>query len=272
MTCITCGRRLEPGARSCPRCGAPVPEPVPVPEPADTPVLARPIRPAPAAPEPRRAGTGPLLATAVLALLALVGGGWLLLTRDPSPPSHSAVSAPSSASPQASRSPSPSPSPSASPSPTATPTPDALAQARAQDALLDRTASSKDAVGQAVSALTACTITPQEAQSVFEQAAAGRRSLLTELGGLELDGLPEGPDLRAALTTVLQSSAEADDAFAAWAAKQASGCVPDPNDADLTRGLQLSADTARPAKESFVALWNPVAARYGLPPRTADAL
>ena len=71
---------------------------------------------------------------------------------------------------------------------------------------------------------------------------------------------------------MLQTSADADDAFAAWARRQGGTCTPNPGDPDLARGLQLSADGARPAKDAFVAQWNPVAARYGLPARAATAL
>ncbi len=120
--------------------------------------------------------------------------------------------------------------------------------------------------------LRACQIAGEQARQVFDQAAAGRRSVLGDLSGLDLSAVPQGETLRSTLRTALQASADADSAFAAWAARQAGSCTPGADDPDLTRGLQLSAAPAGPAKDEFVTLWNPLAQRAGLAPRSADAL
>lgn len=310
MTCPVCGRPVDPAARACARCGAPLQTPATGPtapgavsptgpagatgstgtdawdtsatpvgaapgrpaRPVDEPLLVQRLsRPVRRPPEPRRAGALPIVLLSLLALVALAVGGYVLLTRDDGPPARQAApplpTTTATPSTPASSSALPSASPSATPSADA-----ATTQAGGLDALVERSTQSRGAVAPAATALSTCTTTPAAALAVFEQAAAGRRSLLTQLGALPLDAVPEGAALRTGFSAVLTSSAAADDAFAAWARRQGGTCTPDPSDPDLVRGLQLSATGARPAKEAFVAQWNPVAARYGLPARAATAL
>lgn len=277
MTCPVCGRPVSLTDRACARCGAPLQTP-PVPAPGAAPTsrvpTAEPLlvqslsRPARTSRE-RRTGALPIVVLSLVALVALAVSGWVLLTRDDGPPARRAAA--------------PLPSVTASATPSRTPTPSATtsrnpvdevatAQAGGLDALVDRSSQSRGAVAPAATALSACTTSPAAALAVFEQAAAGRRALLGELDALPLDALPEGAALRSGFAAVLRTSADADDAFAAWARRQGSTCTPDPGDPDLVRGLQVSATGARPAKDAFVGQWNPVAARYGLPARAATAL
>ena len=269
MTCPVCGRPVSASDRACARCGAPLQTPPVAVRPPTEPLLVQSLSRPTRTSRERRPGALPIVLLSLGVLVALAVAGWVLLTRGGGPPARQAAV--------------PLPSVTASATPGRTPTPSATrsasadeeiatAQAGGLDALVDRSSQSRGAVAPAATALSACTTSPAAALAVFEQAAAGRRALLGELDALPLDALPDGAGLRSGFAAVLRSSADADDAFAAWARRQGGTCTSNPGDPDLVRGLQVSATGARPAKDAFVGQWNPVAARYGLPARAATAL
>jgi hypothetical protein len=83
---------------------------------------------------------------------------------------------------------------------------------------------------------------------------------------LSVSGLPNGPQLVSALTTAMQHSIEADKDYRGWMADFASSgsaCGSDPSqDPNYAAGQNASA-AATTAKNAFVALWDPMAPRYG---------
>jgi hypothetical protein len=135
-------------------------------------------------------------------------------------------------------------------------------QAGALDRLLAKNTGRRGGVADAVQSMTHCTGL-QSARRVFTDAAKARGDLVTRLDALNADALPDG--LTSTLRTAWRSSEQADRAYArvvddvsgdcSAAAVTASGAWHDAADA--------SAEATR-AKQEFVAVWNPLAERYGL--------
>ncbi|WP_157862363.1 hypothetical protein [Wenjunlia vitaminophila] len=149
-------------------------------------------------------------------------------------------------------------------------------QARAVDELLEESADDRETVVNAVQAVDGC-VSPRAVEAAADDlsAAAGRREdLVRRLDGLELDLVSGGAAAAAELRAAWSHSADADRAYAAWAATAADGgCAPGgaPHDADYYRGGSSSAKATK-AKKSFVRLWNPIADEHGLEARSAYAL
>jgi hypothetical protein len=106
----------------------------------------------------------------------------------------------------------------------------------------------------------------------FQQAATSRQNLLSRLGALPgASALPSG--LIQALHGAWQASVTADQDYAAWARDEsARGCrAHDTADAHY-QATSTPNHEATTGKTTFVGLWNPIAARYGLPTYRQDEL
>jgi hypothetical protein len=142
-------------------------------------------------------------------------------------------------------------------------------QAAAINELLDEMAASRSALGPAIAGAARCdgvAAAIEELDRVREE----RRDQLARATELPVNALPEGAELREALTRAAGHSLAADEAFLAWA-KANQGCTDDetPRDEHFAKGRDLSRERARPAKEDFAGRWNPIAADHGLPARSA---
>ncbi|MFF1460854.1 hypothetical protein [Streptomyces sp. NPDC058330] len=161
----------------------------------------------------------------------------------------------------------------ADPLPSDLPTATAEEQATAVDGLLERSASDRQQVVDAVNAVAACSsqAAVTAAKQTLDDAAVRREDLITSLAELDLDELASG-SLADTLRTGWQHSADADRAFAAWA-DDARGCSPGAvaHTSSYRRGVS-SSELATGAKEDFLSLWSPIAARYGLPERDTGEL
>lgn len=117
----------------------------------------------------------------------------------------------------------------------------------------------------AVSAVKKCD-NPSSAQTALTQASAQRKQLMTSLAALKVDKLPTGKQLVDQLNQAWQASANADDAYAAWAGDFAQSCDPTKvgQDANLQSGDQASG-TATSAKAQASGTWNAIAQQAGLP-------
>ncbi len=103
------------------------------------------------------------------------------------------------------------------------------------------------------------------------RAAANQRAqLVTRLKQLSVDKIPEHDQLTAALTKAWQSSAAADNHFAAWAGQVHSkkGCHKGKarNTRQYAQGVAASGEATK-AKQQAAAIWNPIAKKYGLTQR-----
>jgi serine/threonine-protein kinase len=215
-------------------------------------------------PEPsaRRIWTrGPVLAAgaAIVAAAAVVSG---VALSGRSAPAHPAASTPA---PTAS-SPSPSASPSlSSPSATASPSGPVTAsqQAAALSALLTSSAAARTALHNAVTQVGTCTNLSGAVgrlQAVENQRAGQYGRALA----LPTAALPGGAQVKSKLLAALGSSLTADRDYVSWARQQLTGgCTPSSQSSAYNAAFSAS-QRADAAKQAFVQVWNPVAARYGI--------
>ncbi|MGW1428505.1 hypothetical protein ACWD6K_07775 [Streptomyces sp. NPDC002431] len=148
-------------------------------------------------------------------------------------------------------------------------------QAEALDKLLADSNNSRAAVIGAVEKTKNCTDLDQ-AVTALKDAAKQRRDLVTRLGGLTVDQLPENERLTGALTRAWQASASADDHYAAWAEQAKHGrkvCKHGKaRTTSETQQANAQSGEASKAKQEASKLWNSIAAKYGLTRRAATEL
>ncbi|MFC9298366.1 hypothetical protein ACFTWH_16545 [Streptomyces sp. NPDC057011] len=153
-------------------------------------------------------------------------------------------------------------------------------QAVQLDKLLADSNDSRASVIKAVDDIKSCNNLDQAA-SDLRDAARQREELVTRLQELKLDQLPDNARLTAALTKAWQSSAAADNSYAAWAGDVAAdrgdkgdkGCKDGKakNSENAAAGNKASGEATK-AKESAATLWNNIASKYGLTKRDKSQL
>ena len=204
---------------------------------------------------------GPVLAAgAAIVVAAAVVSGIALSGR--SAPAHPAAStpAPTASSPSASSSPSLS-SPSATSSPSGPVT--ASQQADALGALLTSSAAARTALHNAVTQVGACT-NLSGAVGQLQAVANQRAGQYGRASALPTAALPGGAQVKSKLLAALGSSLTADRDYLSWARQQLNGgCAPSSQSAAYNAAFSAS-QRADAAKQAFVQVWNPVAARYGI--------
>ncbi|MGW3263746.1 hypothetical protein [Streptomyces sp. NPDC001056] len=152
----------------------------------------------------------------------------------------------------------------------------ARAQAVELDKLLADSGSSRASVIKSVADVKQCANLDGAATSL--RGAAGQRSqLVTRLGKLSVDKLPDNAALTAALTKAWQASAAADSHYAAWADQIKGGgkkaCRKGHAKAtDEAQAGNRESGTASQQKAKAAALWNVIAAKYGLTQRQPTQL
>ncbi|MEV0370020.1 hypothetical protein AB0I10_09370 [Streptomyces sp. NPDC050636] len=159
----------------------------------------------------------------------------------------------------------PQPKPSADP---------AEAQAKELDALLGDSNNSRASVISAVNSIKTCDNLGGAAKDLRD-AAAQRNELVTRLKQLQVDEIPNNAQLTAALTRAWQSSASADNHYAAWAGQVGGkkGCPK--GKARLTKQTaqgNAASGVATKAKQQAAHIWNPIAQKYGLTERRPEQL
>jgi hypothetical protein len=202
----------------------------------------------------RRALWSALAAAAVVAVIVAAIAGVALSKR--SAPTQSA------ASPPASRSASPS---ATGVSATSSPSGPVLAaqQAAALGTLLKSSAAARTALHQAVTQVGACANLPG-AVGKLQDVVNQRSSEYGRASALATSALPGGAKVKSALVAALDSSLKADQDYLAWAREQQSGgCTPTSQSSAYHAAFSAS-QRADAAKQAFVRIWNPVAARYGI--------
>ena len=130
--------------------------------------------------------------------------------------------------------------------------------------LLAQTAADRSSIVNAVGAVEGCTATLGQAPQVFQTAAASRQRLLQQLAGLPGRSALPAPMLQE-LTGAWQASAAVDQDLGRWAQDEvARGCKPGDH-ADANFQASGAPDVqATNDKTAFVAMWNAIAAKYGL--------
>jgi hypothetical protein len=131
---------------------------------------------------------------------------------------------------------------------------------------LARSAAARPTVQNAINAVQACSESPSSGAATLQQAISTRQDILHGLATLDVSALPNGAQLVSALTTAMNNSLDADHDYHAWMADLVNSgrtCGSNPNqDSNYVAGGNASA-AATTSKDAFVAIWNPMAPRYG---------
>ena len=211
-----------------------------------------------AAPTRRRpARRGWLIAIAAAIVLASAGAGALVAGK---------IGAGHSRSPASPGGPGPASSTSLVTSPAAnTQLPGAAAMATL-GSYLARSASVRSTIQSAIDGVGNCSESPSSGEAILQQAIDTRQGILNGLPALSVSRLPHGTQLVSTLTTTMQDSVAADKDYQSWMkdfASSGSPCGSDPSqDPNYADAVNVSA-AATSAKSAFVAIWNPMAPRYG---------
>jgi hypothetical protein len=151
----------------------------------------------------------------------------------------------------------------------------AEAQAKALDALLASSNASRSSVVSAVESIKGCKNLAGAAADL-RAAAAQRDGLVTKLGTLSVDKLPDHERLTTALTKAWNASSAADGHYAKWAEQAANNhSVCKGGHARSTAETQAGnreSGTATTEKKTAVKLWNSIAAKYDLTKRKYSQL
>jgi hypothetical protein len=143
----------------------------------------------------------------------------------------------------------------------------AAQQAAALGTLLTSSAAARTALHQAVAQVGACANLPA-AVSKLQDVVNLRSSEYGRASALATAVLPDGATVKSALVAALGSSLKADQDYLAWARQQqSSGCTPATQSSAYNAAFSTS-QQADAAKQAFVRVWNPVAARYGIAPES----
>lgn len=151
---------------------------------------------------------------------------------------------------------------SAPPSPSAATV--AARQAAAVNQLLGTSGATRKSLQGAVSDAGHCTNLPS-AVSRIQNVVNQRDTEYHRALKLTTAALPHGTAVKSNLTAALRSSLNADRAYLTWAQQQmTNGCIPTSQSSAYSAATTAGAE-ADAAKQDFVQVWNPVAARYGVP-------
>jgi serine/threonine protein kinase len=214
--------------------------------------VSGPDGPSPRQPRHRSRVIALVLALAVVAIAAVVVIGVVLSARPAR--GRPAVSSPAAASARSSPS-----APSSSSSSVLTL---ASRQASAVSDLLSSSAATRKGLQGAVSEARDCTDLPS-AIGRIQDAVNQRSTENNQASALSTSALVDGTMVKTDLTAALRSSLEADRDYLTWAQQLELGCVPATQSSAYAAAYQAD-QQANAAKEAFIQVWNPVAARYGI--------
>jgi Protein kinase domain len=215
-----------------------------------------------AAEPPRRRPSRPgwLIAVAAVVVLAAVGAVAFLVVKPKPGPVASGSTSPANPTSAAT-------SPAANSS-SATQLPGAAAMATIGSDL-SQSATERNYVNSAISGVQGCSVSLQSGEATLQQAISTRQSIVQGLQTLSVSGLPNGAQLVSTLTTAMQASITDDKDFYNWMADEASSGSSCPynssQDPNYAAGTGSDNTAATQAKDAFLAVWNPMAPRYGQP-------
>ena len=143
----------------------------------------------------------------------------------------------------------------------------AAQQATALGTLLTSSAAARTALHQAVSRVSTCA-NLSGAVGQLQDVVNQRSGEYDRAAALPTSALPGGPAVKSGLLTALSRSLTADRDYLTWARQQLAGCTPGSQSGAYHAAFSES-QRADAAKQSFVQMWNPVAAKYGIAPSSA---
>jgi hypothetical protein len=217
----------------------------------------QPVSPDPEPSAQRSPALRSILAAAAIVVVAVAAASGVALSKRSTPdrPAAASSAASSPAAPSGSHSP---PAASSSPAPVL-----ASRQAAALSTLLTSSAAARTALHEAVGQVGTCVNLPgaiSQLHGVVNQRASEYGRALT----LPTSALPDGTEVKSKLIAALSSSLEADRDFLTWGQQQLDGgCTPSGQSSAYNAAFSAS-QLANTAKQAFVQVWNPVAAKYGI--------
>jgi len=131
---------------------------------------------------------------------------------------------------------------------------------------LRRSASVRPTIQPAIDGVRGCSESPSSGEATLQRAIDTRQDILNALPSLSVSGLPNGTQLVSTLTTTMKDSITADKDYQSWMkdfANQGSPCGPDPNQHSHYAAAVTVSNASTTAKDGFVAIWDPMAPRYG---------
>jgi hypothetical protein len=278
--CTRCSRQIEPGKLFCNGCGIRLRPPEAAPnEPSPRQASAPPPRtrqardlhtsaPEARPPQPPRdrppslwgAPRWPIL-TGVALVLAICGAAVAIIVTRPSAINRVTLSG--NGIPVASPSASPQQQPTTQPPASGTPAERVAAQDLSQ--LLAQSATDRSAIVDAVNDVNACGSNLAGDAQAFQQVAASRKNLLSQLSALP-DSFALPAQMLQDLSGAWQSSYQVDQDFAGWANDENSnGCTANDTSDSYYQAAMDPDNQATTDKQAFVNLWNPIASQYGRP-------
>jgi hypothetical protein len=205
-----------------------------------------------------------MLLLAVLLSAGAAAAVWLVVAR----PSHPASTRTGTAlASQASHGTAPTTATSPSASSAPAPSPAQISQQQAATnlaGLLAKSVTDHSSIVAAVNDVSDCGPTLSQDPQTFQNAAASREQLLSELASLPGDtALPAA--MLQDLTGAWQASEAADQDFAKWAQDEVSSACTQNDQSDANYQAATGPDDLATAdKKAFVSQWNPIASQYGL--------
>jgi len=271
---VSASSKPPPAVPASPRSAAPEPdhaEPGPEQPPAGPgePSGGNEAPPADPQQSSRRWGPAKLLvaaATVVIVTAAAVEIG-VVATTSSHPAAHAAVaSRPTATSAATSAAP-----PDPTPSPSSSPALSASAQAAVVSKLLSSSAAARQQLLGAVNEVASCTNLASAAGAI-QGVVSQRDAEYRQASVLSASALPQGAAVKTDLVAMFRTSLTADQDYLTWARQQLTAGCTAPLQSSAYSAAYSAAQPAGTAKETFIQLWNPVAARYGITPQSSSSI
>ena len=139
------------------------------------------------------------------------------------------------------------------------------------NSLLSSSAAARAALQHAVSQADSCTGLPA-AVSQIQNVVNKRMAEYNQAAALSTSALANGTVLKSDLIAALRDSLNADKDYLTWAQQQLKpGCTPGATSNTFT-AADLADQQAGVAKETFLRMWNPIAAKYGIQQKSPDSI
>jgi hypothetical protein len=135
--------------------------------------------------------------------------------------------------------------------------------------LLHSSAATRQALIGAVAQVQGCARV-SAAVSQIQQVVDQRSAQYHQASVLSATALANGATVKSDLLTALRNSMQADRDYLTWAQQQLGRCRPGAPSAVYNAAVTADRQ-ADAAKGTFVVVWNPVAAKYGLPAETSNS-
>ncbi len=217
----------------------------------------------------RRRGPVKLLVAAGAVVIVAAAAVAIGVTKSSHPAAHAATaSRPTATSSAASAA---TALPASTPSPSSSPALSAAAQAAVVSKLLNSSAATRQQLLGAVSEVASCT-NLASAASAIQAVVSQRGTEFRQASALSASALPQGAEVKTDLVAMFRTSLTADQDYLTWAQQQLTAGCSAPLQSSAYSAAYDAAQPAGTAKETFIQLWNPVAAKYGIAAESSSSI